>query len=240
VAIKLLTIKKVKDLVLEILFPIFCIECRKEGEWWCKQCLLDIHFEAVNNCPICGQLSSVGRVCETCETKSCLAGVNAVFKYQPGSAVSKLLKQYKYQGARDIEKIWSTIFTMWKFDLSTVIENDVCTIMPVPLHPRRLRERGFNQAVYMAKSFNQHHPTWGYDDQSLIRVKYTQQQARLSGDKRRNSMQGVFGWKSMCPAPEQVILVDDVFTTGSTMQECAQVLKEAGSAKVWGIVLARD
>lgn len=113
---------------------------------------------------------------------------------------------------------------------------DVLT--PVPLHPRRLRSRGYNQSDLLAKILSK---KLGLDmDQSLLtRAKNNPPQVSASQEKRRENVQGSF----RCGGPldgQAVILVDDVATTGSTLSACAAALKAAGASSVWCLVLARE
>tara|TARA_B100000378_G_scaffold140835_1_gene113765 strand:- start:1343 stop:1804 length:462 start_codon:yes stop_codon:yes gene_type:complete len=113
---------------------------------------------------------------------------------------------------------------------------DVLT--PVPLHPRRLRSRGYNQSALLAKELSK---KLGLEmNQSLlIRAKNNQPQVSASRDERRENVQGSFRCDGRADG-RTVILVDDVATTGSTLSACAAVLKAAGASSVWCLVLARE
>ncbi len=210
--------------VKDRMFPIHCAGCAKEGEWWCAACRKESGIAVANN---------------NLEAVSSLNGVTALFNYGENSSLAKLIWRYKYQYARDIEEVWQEII-LEHFPLS---EREKClpsaaVFIPVPLHPRRERERGFNQAAALARLFT------GYscgeiNCDNLIRSRYTTQQAKLSGEDRRKNMINAFNWRGRDLPSEKIILVDDIFTTGATMQECAKVLKQAGAKFVWGLVLAR-
>ncbi len=108
-------------------------------------------------------------------------------------------------------------------------------VIAVPLHARRERERGFNQSAIIAGLFAK---KLGLKiNNNLFRVVYTVQQAKLSGEARRKNLKDAFMFNGQ--VPEKVLLVDDVYTTGATMQECAKVLKDRGVKVVCGLVLAR-
>jgi ComF family protein len=112
-------------------------------------------------------------------------------------------------------------------------------IMPVPLHRSRLRERGFNQALLLASAVGRAHGIpLSYDN--LTRFRATRPQVELSGEERVQNVRGAF--RLTRPADvegKRVLLVDDVFTTGATMNECAAVLKRAGARSVVALTLAR-
>ena len=112
-------------------------------------------------------------------------------------------------------------------------------MIPVPLHRRKLRQRGFNQSALIVRAIS---PALGIgvDFFSLIRTRYTESQAGLSLEQRRKNVKGAFEARSDKNINgKTVILVDDVATTGNTMNECARILKKAGAYKVLGLTLAR-
>jgi ComF family protein len=162
--------------------------------------------------------------------------------------VSKLIKVFKYNFLLDTVEVFRKIINNVNFNChpelvpacrqagQDLVNWHGFTIIPVPLHARRKRERGFNQSEIIAEIISE---KLGLTiNQNLRRVIYTAQQAKLSGDERRKNLQGAFVW-SGGQAPEKVLLVDDVFTTGATMQECAKVLKNCGVKTVSCLVLAR-
>ena len=136
---------------------------------------------------------------------------------------------------------------------SGVEKSEPFVLIPVPLYPARERERGFNQAEIIARIIfsvlreksglgaggNQagHAGRFILEKNILARVRPTAQQAHLARDGRMKNVSGVFSCRG--PASETVILVDDVFTSGATAQECAKVLKSAGAKKVFCLTLAR-
>jgi ComF family protein len=126
----------------------------------------------------------------------------------------------------------------WMVDRIRML-TDIDVVMPVPLHPQRLRQRGFNQALLLAHGMS---IRFGItlDPNNLIRVRPTRPQVELSGQERIKNVAGAFGIRS----PEiilnkHVLLIDDVYTTGATMNECAGVLKKAGADQVTVCTLAR-
>jgi ComF family protein len=112
-------------------------------------------------------------------------------------------------------------------------------VMPVPLHPKRLRERGFNQSLLLAR-----HVVSGLgsdlDFLSLRRVRDTRPQTGLKSEERRKNVRGAFDVRDRSAVSRRtVVLVDDVATTGNTLNDCARALKKAGARDVYGLVLAR-
>jgi ComF family protein len=111
--------------------------------------------------------------------------------------------------------------------------------IPVPLHKKRLRLRGFNQALLLAHGISEQFMIpLNYDN--LIRIRYTRPQVELSGRDRAENVRGAFNLLRPAEVCEKrILLIDDVFTTGATMNECAKVLKDAGAASVTVLTLAR-
>ncbi len=112
-------------------------------------------------------------------------------------------------------------------------------LIPVPLHPDRLAERGFNQAEELARRLSQR---WRIPlcRQGLIRERDTGHQARLGRRARQSNVAGAFFWSDHRPPPERVLLVDDVLTTGATLVACADALRRAGTHEVRAVALARS
>ena len=120
---------------------------------------------------------------------------------------------------------------------STPIASDV--LMPVPLHPRRERERGYNQSVHLARELGRR-TGLAIDTQTLRRTRNTPPQVSINGhEERRSNTDSAFECISSVDG-SRVLLLDDVVTTGSTMAACARALKDAGARSVWGLALARQ
>lgn len=122
---------------------------------------------------------------------------------------------------------------------SILLTDGIDLVMPVPLHKRRLRRRGFNQALLLASIVaDRFQRSLVYDN--LLRVRDTRPQVELSGTERTRNVRGAFAVVKASEIVEQrVLLIDDVFTTGATMNECAAVLKSAGALAVTCLTLAR-
>ena len=115
---------------------------------------------------------------------------------------------------------------------------DLPPLLAVPLHPRRTRERGFSQTVVLAQALADQ---TGYPLLTgLVRIRATPPQVGLSAAQRRVNVAGAFAWQGSTPPPSgPLLLVDDVYTSGATIQAAAQALRAAGSGPVFGLALAR-
>ncbi|HLC69429.1 MAG TPA: ComF family protein [Patescibacteria group bacterium] len=219
------------------LFPIFCVDCGKEGEWWCKNCLRKEEI-GVFRCPVCGKQSPKGKTCENCRSATALDGVVAIFNLVEHRAVESLIHSFKYSFTLDMQKLWRKVIENNFLLLFGDLGKD-WLVVPVPLHQKRKRERGFNQSEVVAKIVQNVGREHGFICQDCLRrTKYTKQQAKLDKLEREKNVWGTFECVTS-PVKSKILLVDDVFTTGSTMNECARILKENGVREVRGVVLAR-
>jgi competence protein ComFC len=145
--------------------------------------------------------------------------------------------QFKYGGKEYLAKSLGRLLAI--FAAEQLRGTDGLLVMPVPLHPKRLRQRGFNQSLLLAK----HVATQlnaELDFLSLRRIRYTQPQTGLKKDQRRKNVRKAFGLTDPKGVKGRtVILVDDVATTGNTLNECARLLRKAGAENVYCTVLAR-
>jgi ComF family protein len=109
-------------------------------------------------------------------------------------------------------------------------------LIPVPLHPQRLRERGFNQAAELARLLSRRCDT-PWDPDSLVRVRAGRTQRGSRRGQRLHNMRGAFEWRGTRPCPARVALIDDVVTTGATARAAAACLKQAGATwvSVWAV-----
>ena len=147
------------------------------------------------------------------------------------------IHQFKYGRKDHMAKSLGPLLA--EFAAERLSETDSVLVMPVPLHPKRLRERGFNQSLLLAR-----HVTTKLNAEldflSLRRIRYTQPQTGLKKDERRKNVRKAFGLTDPKGIKGRtVILVDDVATTGNTLNECARTVRRAGAENVYGAVLAR-
>lgn len=233
--------------IKDILFPISCLSCGREGEWYCAPCQTMIFVVPHQRCPNCARPTPHGSICIECLPGSHLDGLTTLYDYHENTQIAEIIKTLKYQLAYDIARILPSFIRKAQAEIWTSLtrlRSEVACV-PIPLHPRRERERGFNQSERVASAFisvwQEVAPELRCDLRLdlLTRVRYTKSQAQLNALERRTNLTGAFAWNQAQPVPEHVVLVDDVFTTGSTMQECARELKRHGAHWVWGVTLAR-
>ena len=225
--------------ILDTIFPIECLGCAKEGEWLCLACARKIPMEQQDFCFICKQVSLGGRTCFSCTREFPLAQVMRFFDYDE-PLVRRAITTAKYSF---VEKIFNQLADIAAPHILSKLANSdldprAIIFAPVPLHPRRKRERGFNQSEILAKQFAQ--KCGGRFTQALSRRRATIPQADLDEQDRARNIKGVFSVPGYGVVRGQyVFLVDDVATTGSTLAECANALLSAGARQVNAMVLAK-
>ena len=229
--------------VLDILFPKRCVGCKKGGEYICPNCFAKISFDTQTICTVCNKPSIDGKTHPLCRTKYTLDGTFSSVAYK--NIVRKLLYQLKYQ-----PYITNLLPTISELCYEAFIQNELFTkllkekpvLVSIPLSPRRLRKRGYNQAELLAKELGKR---FGLDAQPVLkRVKETKPQYGLKREERMENIKDAFGINEKLKAGSEkyktILLVDDVLTTGSTMSEAAKTLKKAGVKEVWGVAFAKD
>lgn len=228
-----------RDLVQSIrdhIFPSYCVGCGLEGSELCLGCREQLSFSGYVACPVCASVEAGGVVCDTCP--SALQFVVALGQYEQGSLLAHIIEALKYRLVRPLEREIIDMVRQFVEGRQSILSYPPDMIVAVPLHRRRLAERGYNQSHCLAVAVSQ--ATGVPCMTPLRRHRYTTKQARLGRAGRLDNLVGAFSLVS----PESVVgkdilLVDDVYTTGSTMQTCARLLLQAGARSVSGLVLAR-
>lgn len=230
---------KAKNAVLDLIFPKHCAGCQSEGVLLCDICKNGLYARMLTpTCPICSFRNGTGVVCKPCRKKTALSRLVAAFPYQE-KTVRELLHIYKYNRAREAGPICAEFLIaharQWHMPFPRT-----AIIIPIPLHSARMRERGFNQSEEIGKLFAASFKL-SYRGDILQRTKYVQSQVACADFReRRKNITGVFtAHKTAEIQNKTIVLVDDITTSGSTMNEAARILKEAGAKSIWGVVIAR-
>ena len=241
------TIPSILRRVADFLWPRVCAleACKRvsdrPGRHVCSSCFAALPFhEAGGACRICGALVMAETkhefVCEECQRHppAYEFARSAILYREPSD---QLIRDFKFAKA-----------TWLCDDLTDLLESavraklpaaEVDVVVPVPLHPSRLHERGYNQSALLAEALAKR-LNRRVDGTSLIRTRDTAHQARLSGDERRNNLKGAFAVpNAQFIRGRTVLLIDDVMTTGATLSHCARALLDAGAARVWCATVAR-
>ena len=234
-------LKLAKDFILDILYPRYCLGCGAEGQYICENCQ-NFLGEASLICPVCRKGSFSGQRHPHCPSRYQLDGLISIWEYE--GLIKKVIHYIKYRHLGDavseiIALSWKTMRQdpeRFSAFFSFLAENPSLTF--IPLTARKKRQRDFNQAELIARGFGK---ITSLEILPLLKkVKETKSQTELKKEERLENVRGVFALKkNNLSIPKNLILVDDVWTTGATMKEAARTLKRAGVRKIWGLTLAR-
>lgn len=215
--------------ILSLIMPIECLGCREESDWICPSCRRALQPQREELC-FCGKVGEDG-LCDKHREKLGLDGLTTLFSYAEPS-IRELIHQVKYRGHTDAVSFFAQKYQ--KKVLARLPRGD-WVMTAVPLSKERQRGRGFNQSAMLAKKLTE--PVYEYAE-LLIKKRETKPQVKLNKTQRQKNLLRSFTVKPGVEMPEQVILVDDVITSGSTLKEAAKVLRKAGVQRVWGLTIA--
>jgi ComF family protein len=204
------------DAFLALLFPDRCAGCARMGTLFCPNCHAAL-------APYPGTLRRM---------PTGLSDMRIAYIFQ--SPLREAVHQLKYRRVRRIAGPLGALMAEHVIAQPAAVD----AVLAIPLHSARLAERGFNQAEALAREIA-NLLDLPLIDAGLMRVRATEQQARLDARARADNMRGAFAWRGAAP-PRRLLLVDDVLTTGATMGACAIVLRDAGAEAVHGLALARS
>lgn len=236
---------RIVNSLVDLLFPPRCANCRRTGAWLCSECRAEIVRLAPPWCAKCGQLlepqvsipsrfatGTGAATCADCRAQPLqIDGLRAAAHFQ--GPLREAIHRLKYNHCTALAPTLAGLLV--DFLRAYPIPADV--IVPVPLHPKRERSRGYNQAVLLAQELavSQKLPMW-YN--VVERVRATTPQVKLDAAARRQNMRDAFTATTQV-AGVRVLLIDDVCTTGATMEACSIALMRRGAKSVWGLALAR-
>lgn len=219
--------------LLDFVYPLHCAGCDRLGEAFCVSCRDSVPRVIPPVCPSCGMPAPDSSLCARCQTHPLqIDGIRSVVFFE--EPLRQAIHRLKYAAARDMAKPFAEMMT--QFWHGTPLPADV--IVPVPLHPHRQRERGYNQSALLAWAFGGivGLPVW---DRILFRRRNTVSQTTLDAGQRRVNVAGAFECEPTAVQDRQVLLIDDVCTTGATLEACSAALKAGGARSVWALTLAR-
>ena len=229
---------QVKNITLDILFPPLCLGCKNtlcdHSLLLCADCRGKIHLQNAFFCPECGaRLPEMKKTCHPGAPLIC--GAAEIYGHEPATELVKLLK---YSGIRSAAQILGNVLFEYANSLNIPLETFV--VIPIPLPQKRLRTRGYNQAELTALGLLRNAKI----ETGLLRAlerKYTKPQTEMKNyETRQKNIAGCFSLTDEnLIAEKNIILIDDVYTSGSTLKEAARVLKAAGAKKILGLTILR-
>ena len=235
-------LKTLYQTVVSLCYPPFCVGCNKslDQDWLCQDCQRSAVRITSPFCQICSRpyAGEIGGPfsCPDCEDNppafDCVAT-----GYQATGVVRDLIHRFKYSGEFHLRNVLAAWLKEALSD-SRITQEPFDAFVPVPLHPTRIRERGFDQigALVEVLGKRSNHPIWP----CLRRSRYTESQTRFSRKERLQNLRNAFELrKGTSVLGKRLLLVDDVLTTGSTLDECARVLMGHGAKSVRAVAVAR-
>lgn len=221
--------------ILDLIFPKKCLGCGRFGAHICAECFSAIELEEYPICPECERQAVGGKTHPGCLKRFGLDGLIVACRYK--GVVRTAIQKVKYKWSYDIAKVLVDLLAvnLWRFNFP-----QKALMVPIPLHAKRKKWRGFNQAEILTGELSERFKQGKLD--LLERVVEAKTQVGLTKVQRKLNVKGVFKLRTFQAQDivknKDFILVDDVFTSGATMSEAAGVLKRAGAGSVWGMVVA--
>lgn len=230
----LMQVDKLRGAFLDLVFPPRCIGCRVGEKFLCDSCLEALPRLEPPFCEHCGIPIAGGSFCPEClSAPPTIDGIRSLLLHQ--GIARDIVHYLKYKNLKALARPLAEL--MAEYLESNPLPVDV--LLATPMHSRRMRVRGYNQAELLARELSLlvHIPT---DEGLLTRSRNTPSQVSLGAEARRNNVNGAFQCGSNVFEKKSVLIIDDVCTTGATLNACAIVLKEAGAASVWALTISRE
>ncbi len=227
---------RIQRWILDTLFPPHCVSCKSEGDFLCEACLAGLQKQKIRS----GQKKGMYRPSEF----KYLDGVIYALDYAKNPSIKAAIEQFKYRFNQELAVYFSDLI-LEKLKELKMAQNKIIHLIPVPLHKKRLNWRGFNQAKVIAQALKERALTFNLKVTPLLeRIRHTDQQAKLGRQERLRNLVDAFHMNKKFvqynPDPNHLyFLVDDVCSTGATLENGAKALKEKGFNKIYGLVVAR-
>jgi ComF family protein len=241
-------LERIGNAVVDLLFPPRCVNCQHPGAWLCATCIDEIQAIEPPVCRRCGMpldaqecafsvpTSNAAFSCSRCQDRqSELSGLCA-YGFHAGP-LRQAIHELKYRDLRVLASPLGKLMAEGWTRLRPQNE-DIDVIVPVPLHSSRLRQRGYNQAALLARELGTEIGRPVVED-ALVRIRATAPQVNLSAKERQENVRDAFRAVNSSLGGERVLLVDDVCTTGSTLEAACRALRRANALSVWACTLAR-
>jgi ComF family protein len=228
------SLRRVEQALLDIVFPPRCVNCRRNGDYFCSDCRTAVVPVTLPMCDLCGGPVSVPGLCSSClHCPAPVDGVRSVAFFE--DPLRRAIHAFKYEGVTALRApLGELLVEGWRRFRPS---GDV--IMPVPLHSRRARQRGYNQSALLAQVLSQHTgiPVL---EKVLMRVRETLPQVELDAQHRWDNVDGAFECRDADEiGGRAVLLIDDVCTTGATINACADALRPFRPSAIWALTLGR-
>jgi competence protein ComFC len=218
---------------VDLIFPPSCGGCGKLGVRWCSDCQQNLQPVPLPICEICGTPQTMCGICQECQiTRPAFAALRScVIFLEPARSA---LIAMKYRQELGLGEIFAWIIGNYLDKLGWKAD----AIIPIPLSDQRLAERGYNQVDLIAYPLA-HLIGWKYSPKALRRIRHTASQVGLTGWDRRRNVFGAFQAETKAVKGKTILLVDDVTTTGATINSASGSLLDAGAKNVFALTFAK-
>ncbi len=239
----------IKKVLKNIIFPKFCLGCGREGNYLCEDCKSTLDILENQKC-LCNKnpllLPDAGK-CKKCSSKK-LSGLYYATSYKENYLIKRLISNFKHEPyVKELAQPFSLLiidhFLLSGKNLGKIFKKSI--LVPVPLYKKELKKRGFNPATLLAEALSENlknHPYFPsvsvpVVEDCLIKTEPTPTEIKLKKENIKDSFS--------CQNPKEIkgkkiFLIDDVYTTGATIEEATKTLKKAGAKRVFGITVARE
>lgn len=219
---------------IDWVFPPHCLGCGIEGDIICPECYANIKRVPTNVCPYCNAYVSTSGHCPNCANRKPHYKQFRSFAFY-GGVIREAIHHLKYQNDIGVARVLAGYLLKviqaenWDFDI----------VVPVPLSKRKLDQRGYNQAERLATPVAEvlKKPI---STEALLRIKENASQVDLDVQSRRENVRGVFEANPVLVKGKKILLIDDVFTTGATLESASQALRDANSDLVYAVTVGRS
>ncbi|NIA02484.1 MAG: hypothetical protein GWP15_03800 [Nitrospirae bacterium] len=223
------------NFLLDIFFPKVCVKCGQQGLNICDECFRKIKIRKFQQCPHCRKQNADGKFCsDYCKKDYMFDQLIVCTDYRQ---IKSLIIKFKYKFTKDLISIFHNLLKVELKKCTKIITADTFVI-PAPIHKTNYKKRGFNQALLLAKAITQIIPNTKLID-CLSEKESRGQQAKLDRSHRLKNIKNSIEIRPHPPL-KNILLIDDIVTTGSTLNECSRVLKNTGAKHITAIVLARN
>jgi len=232
---------KIIQNILQLLFPVKCISCQvivSHDAIFCAKCWTDLEFINFPKCKTCSypfelNLSDISKICANC-LKNPPFFDETISIYRYNDVIGNAIANYKYRDQTHLAKIFAKILV----SKAQNFIDDCDIICAIPLHKNKLKIRKFNQSTLIAKHINSHKTVFDL----IIRVKEQESQVKLSQKKRIKNLKRAFILNPKYRGKineKNILLIDDVITTSTTINSVSRVLKKNGAKKVKVLTIAK-
>ncbi len=228
--------KQLIENILNVFYPRCCPVCQKilkdQNRMICPECENKLHPVGHPRCFLCGKPVNEGEYCRDCEKHPHLFDQGrGIFIYD--ELMRRSVTRYKYYGCREYGDFYAA--AMYRFGRNELLRWKPQLIVPVPVHKTKLRMRGFNQSQYLAEGISRYSqiPT---DSDLVHKIHKTPSQKKLNAVQRRKNLETAF-LVTRRIREKRILIVDDVYTTGSTMDAMAACLRKKGAEKIYFLTL---